>query len=143
MNPSPSGATPFDPFFASPFITHLGVEFGDYGDGWAEVILPLRPEFLNSIGTVGGGVYAALVDCALARALMTRIPPGQGMVTSDLSCRYLRSTRVGPLRGRGRVIDIGKRLALAEADIYVANTLLVKGSGAFMLVSGKTPRSMK
>jgi acyl-CoA thioesterase len=135
MNSSAPEHPPFDPTFTSPFAEGMGLRFGEYGDGWSDVWLDLRPEFINGIGFVAGGVYAAMVDFALVAAIRTQLPAAQSIMTTDITFRYLRPARSGPLRGRGKVIDIGRRIVLAEAEIFLGDMLLVKGSGSFMRVA--------
>jgi uncharacterized protein (TIGR00369 family) len=137
MNASTLDTSARNPHFTSPFVAGMGLQFGAYGYGWGEVSLELKQEFINGIGFVAGGVYAALADFAMVAAMRTQLPPSQAMMTMDLSLQYLHATRNGPLRGVGRVIDLGRRVAHAEADIFFEQQLLVKANGIFMLLEDK------
>ena len=117
----------------SPFIEHLGIQFFRLGAGGVEVRLPVTPELLNSAAMVHGGVYATLADCALAAAIHGQVPPGQMVVTLDLS--YLRAARAGVLRATARAVHVGRRTAVAEGEIWVDDVMQVKASGSFMIVS--------
>ena len=113
----------------SPFIEHLGIQFFRLGAGGVEVRLPVTPELLNSAAMVHGGVYATL-----AAAIHGQVPPGQMVVTLDLSCRYLRAARAGVLRATARAVHVGRRTAVAEGEIWVDDVMQVKASGSFMIV---------
>ena len=119
----------------SPFIEHLGIQFFRLGAGGVEVRLPVTPELLNSAAMVHGGVYATLADCALAAAIHGQVPPGQMVVTLDLSCRYLRAARAGVLRATARAVHVGRRTAVAEGEVWVDDVMQVKATGSFMIVS--------
>jgi len=123
-----------EPAIRSPFIEHLGMEFRQSDSEEVEVLLPIRPELLNSVGVVHGGVYASLADTVLGAAIYTRVPREQIALTVELSCRYLRAAREGVLHGRGRVVHLGRRTVVAEADISVDGVMQVKASGTFMLM---------
>jgi len=122
------------PRFHSPFIEHLGIEFARIGTDEVELRLPIRTEFLNSVGIVHGGVYASLVDCALSAAFYPHVGEGLRAVTLEMSCRYLKSAATGVLVARGRVLHLGRSIASSEAEILVDEVLRFKASGTFMLV---------
>jgi uncharacterized protein (TIGR00369 family) len=120
--------------FHSPFIDHLGIELAQIGTEAVELRLPIRAEFLNSVGIVHGGVYASLADCALSAAFHPHIGAGLRAITMEMSCRYLRSAAAGVLVARGRVLHLGRSTASSEAEILVDEVLRFKASGTFMLV---------
>ena len=118
----------------SPFNEHLGIEIVRLGHDEVELHLPIRPEFLNSIGIVHGGVYASLADVALATAVYARVGRGTVAITAEMSCRYLRGARAGTLVSRARVLHTGRSTAVSEAEVFVDGELQFKASGTFMLV---------
>jgi len=76
-------------------------------------------DHLNPLGTVHGGYVATLLDGAMALALQTCLDPGTPYATADLNINYLRAVQpnAGAVRAEGRVIDIGRTRALAEARL--------------------------
>jgi uncharacterized protein (TIGR00369 family) len=75
--------------------------------------------FYNPIGSVHGGYAATLLDSACGIAVHTRLAPGQGYTTLELKVSYLRglSDRSGRVRAEGRVVQMGRRAAFAEATL--------------------------
>ncbi|MBA4209081.1 MAG: thioesterase [Parvibaculum sp.] len=73
----------------------------------------------NPLGTVHGGYVATLLDGAMALALQTCLDPGTYYATTDLNINYLRGVKLnaGAVRAEGRVIDLGRSRALAEARL--------------------------
>lgn len=73
----------------------------------------------NPIGSVHGGYLAALLDSAVGCAIHAKLPAGQGYTTLELKVSYHRAVtkRTGPIRAEGKVIQLGRRAAFAEAQI--------------------------
>lgn len=74
---------------------------------------------LNPMGTVHGGWFATLLDSALGCAVHTRMAPGQGYTTAELSVNIVRALtpKVTRVRAEGKVIHCGRQLATAEARL--------------------------
>lgn len=111
----------------APIAETLGmVDFGaEAGSVWVE----LEPEHrhYNPLGTVHGGVLSTLLDTAAACSVHTTLEVGQAYTSLDLTVKFLRPASVesGRLRATGRVIQRGRRTALAEAQVTDAQGRLV------------------
>jgi len=104
-----------------------------------EVVFTLEPaEFhYNPIGSVHGGIYATLLDSACGCAVQSTLPAGTGYTSLDLSVRFLRGITVdtGRVRCAGRVVQAGRRTALAHAEITDADgRLLAEASSSCLLL---------
>ncbi|HEY7813702.1 MAG TPA: PaaI family thioesterase [Nakamurella sp.] len=97
------------------------LDFADFTVEPGTVTVELDPaEFhMNPLGTVHGGVIAALLDTACGCAVHTTLPAGTGYTSLDLNTRFLRPVRAGAGRIRcvGKVLTAGSRTATAEARI--------------------------
>jgi uncharacterized protein (TIGR00369 family) len=104
---------------APPLASTLG--FGALTVEPGRVVVELLPaEFhLNPLGTMHGGVIAALLDTACGCAVHSLLPPGVGYTSLDLSTRFLRpvTPETGPIRCVGTVLHHGRRTASAEASL--------------------------
>lgn len=54
------------------FAHMLGIELDDVKEGWAKTSLRIRPDHLNGLGTVHGGVMFTLADIAFIAAASSR-----------------------------------------------------------------------
>jgi len=108
----------------APVSDMIGMEGFSATYGTAEVSLEPRLMHYNPLGAVHGGVLATLLDTAAACAVHSTLEPGEAYTSMDLSVKFLRPVTVesGRLRATGRIIQRGRRTALAEAEI-------VDGSG--------------
>src|SRR3990167_4638345 len=91
----------------------------DVGDGSATFQGTPGPQHLNPMGTVHGGWFATLLDSALGCAVHTRMPAGRGYTTAELSVNIVRALtpKVPRVRAIGRVINCGRQLATADAQL--------------------------
>jgi uncharacterized protein (TIGR00369 family) len=104
----------------APPIHHLtGLTPIDAGAGSATFSMPASLWWQTPAGLFSAGTTAFLADAPLGSAIATGLPPGQLIVTSDLSMSYLRpaSPASGELIGRARLIHSGKRVALSEIRV--------------------------
>lgn len=90
----------------------------------------------NPMGGVHGGYAATLLDSACGIAVHSMLEAGQAFTTLELKVSYLRgmSERTGPVRAEGRVINLGRRVAFAEADIRDADGRLMATATSTLLV---------
>ncbi|GKS98291.1 PaaI family thioesterase [Acidovorax sp. SUPP3434] len=89
------------------------------GDGSAVFQGTPGAAHLNPMGTVHGGWFATLLDSALGCAVHTRMPPGRGYTTAELSVNIVKALtpKVPRVRAEGRVIHCGRQLATADARL--------------------------
>jgi len=71
------------------FLKRLGAHPVEAREGFVRVACNIDPGHANLIGLVHGGVTAALIDMAGGAAVMTLLKPGQTLVTTDLTVRFL------------------------------------------------------
>jgi uncharacterized protein (TIGR00369 family) len=93
----------------------------------------------NPMGGVHGGYAATLLDSACGIAVHSMLKPDQGFTTLELKVSYLRGMNdtTGPVRAEGRVVNIGRRVAFAEADIRDADGRLMATATSTLLVLAK------
>jgi len=102
-----------------PIASLMGFELAEVDEG--RVVFTFEPgEYLyNPIGMVHGGATATILDSAMGCAVQTLTPTGGGYTTLELKVNYVRQLVVGlgVMRCEGRVINMGRRVALAEGRI--------------------------
>lgn len=120
----------------SPIAQTLGFTLTEVGEGTVVFVAEPGEHLYNPIGVVHGGVTATLLDSAAACAVHTTLPAGTAYTSLDLSLRYLRPVRAdtGPVRAIGRVLNRGRRTALAEAELRdAADRLLAHATSTCMI----------
>jgi uncharacterized protein (TIGR00369 family) len=95
-----------------PFNGYLGIRLGDCGPGWAELLLPFRPEFVGDVRrpAIHGGVISALLDTAGGAAAMTVLEPSDRISTVDLRVDFLLPGESRDLIAKAWIIRKGNRV---------------------------------
>ena len=85
------------------------------------VVMHSTPAFrhYNPIGSVHGGYAATLLDSAMGLAVHSMLPPGTGYTTLEFKISFVRGMTkdTGAVRSEGRILNVGRRAATAEARI--------------------------
>ncbi len=73
----------------------------------------------NPIGSVHGGYAAILLDSAMGLAVHSALPQGSGYTTLEFKISFIRgmSKTSGTVRTEGKILNVGRRAATAEARI--------------------------
>jgi acyl-CoA thioesterase len=124
---------------ANPFFCLMGIEVVSVGQGNAVLRMEVRPDMLNGVGWLQGGIFTALADEAMALALYSLLSPQEGIATISESTSFIRGVRDGVLTAEGRVIKKGRRVAFAEGDVtpdQKEKGILARTSAAFAVTSG-------
>ncbi|MDY7104362.1 MAG: PaaI family thioesterase [Actinomycetota bacterium] len=85
--------------------------------GTIEVGFEATEQFLNPIGTVQGGLLAAMLDDTLGPALVATLGPATFAPTLDLQVQFHRPARPGTLVGTGRVVRRTRDIAFLAGEL--------------------------
>ena len=102
---------------ANPFFRLMGIDVGPFGKGEAMLSMQVRPDMLNGVGWLQGGLFTALCDEAMALALFTVLDEDEGIATISESTSFLQGIREGRITARGRVIKKGRSVAFLEGAV--------------------------
>ena len=102
---------------ANPFFRLMDIELGPYGGGEAVLFMPVRPDMLNGVGWLQGGLYSALTDEAMALALFTLLENGEAIATISESTSFLQGIRKGSIVARAKVVKKGRTVAFIEGKV--------------------------
>jgi len=81
--------------------------------------------FLQGHGNVQGGAVAAMLDFAMAFAVMSQLDITRTVVTANLNVSFLRAAEAGLLVAVGQVERLGKTLAFTRAQLSDAHGRLI------------------
>lgn len=97
--------------------------------GTIEVGFELDDRFLNPGGTIQGGFLAAMLDDTQGPAIFTHSRGRVYAPTIDYHVTCIRPARPGKFVGRGRVVSLGKTIAVCEAEPFDdAGELIARGT---------------
>ena len=129
---------------SAPMSELLGLRLVEVQPGRA--VWSAEPEEVhqNEGGLVHGGLASALLDTALATTVLTRLGPGTRLAGLQLGVNFLRPLKgAGPVRCEGRVVRLGRRVAVAEAELRSQSTgeLLATATSTFSVLREEDERS--
>jgi uncharacterized protein (TIGR00369 family) len=111
--------------------------------GRVVVEMPARGAALNGSGNLHGGAIATLLDvaCGMAAGTATGIDRDrQTLVTSDMHLRFLGRAKTDVVRAEGKVLRLGRQLAVVEGRVVDGdNHLVASADTSFMVVELRTP----
>ena len=79
--------------------------------------IAITPAHTQLYGTAHGGILCGMLDAAMALAILARIPVDEGCATIEMKSNFTAPGNLGELTGRGEVLTLGRRIAVARATI--------------------------
>jgi len=122
-----------------PAATLLGMELDEVEPGRTVFSMLADEVHENPMGTMHGGVVAALVDTAMGCALSSRLPADAGFTTLELKTNYVRAITqaTGRVYAEGTVVHSGGRVATTEARVTDSNgTLYAHATSTCLILRG-------
>jgi uncharacterized protein (TIGR00369 family) len=95
-----------------------GVITEEIGYGHARMRLPVRDDHLRPGGTVAGPVLMGMADALMYAVVLGMIGKVELAVTTSLNCNFLRRPKVADIIGEGRILKLGRRLAVGEVSLF-------------------------
>jgi uncharacterized protein (TIGR00369 family) len=84
-----------------------------------------REQVLNPFGYIAGGYLTVFADELLGSAIGSVLDEGELATTAELKISFLKPVAKGLVRGEGKVLRKGKRVAFIEATIKNARDEIV------------------
>lgn len=120
-----------------PIARTLGYSIDEVEDGRVTFVIEAGEHLYNPIGMVHGGVASTLLDSAMACAIHTKLPVGTAYTTVELKINFIRAitSTSGKLTCEGRIINVGRRVGLAEGTVKnAAGTLFAHGTTTCLIM---------
>ncbi|HEY5120615.1 MAG TPA: PaaI family thioesterase [Acidimicrobiales bacterium] len=91
-------------------------------------------------GTLSGPTMMLLADTAAWMAILAQIGPVLLAVTTSLHIDFLRKPQLSDLMARGRVLKLGRKLAVVEVELFSRGSreLVAKAQVTYSLPSSTT-----
>jgi uncharacterized protein (TIGR00369 family) len=103
-----------------PAAALLGMQLDEVSAGRTVFSMLADEVHENPMGTMHGGIVAALVDTAMGCALSSLLPADAGFTTLELKTNYVRAVTqaTGRIYAEGSVVHSGGRVATTEARVH-------------------------
>jgi uncharacterized protein (TIGR00369 family) len=100
-----------------PYVGLLGCRVERFEPGLVDVRLPYHELLLRPGGTVCGPAMMALADVTLYGLVLSLVGRVELAVTTDFNIHFLAKPQRGDLIGHGRILRLGRLLAVGEVTI--------------------------
>jgi uncharacterized protein (TIGR00369 family) len=109
----------FDAIVAAelPIATRFGFLLDGFDHGHAIARAPYQHDFVRPGGTIAGPVMMALADYTMYAVTLSMIGRVELAVTTNLNINFLRKPAPRDIIAEGRVLKLGKRLAVLEVTL--------------------------
>lgn len=101
-----------------PLAHGLGIRLDAIERGRAVIRIPFDNAMLRPGGTVAGPVMMAAADAAMYAVIMSELGTIKEAVTTNLNINFLRRPGPGDVIAEGRLLKLGRRLAVMEVTIH-------------------------
>jgi uncharacterized protein (TIGR00369 family) len=105
-------------FATAPFITDLGLKLVSVAPGEVHSSLVIAERHLQQDGFVHAGVQGAIADHTAGAAAASLVEAGHAILGAEFKINLLRAARGVELRCIAKVLKPGRRLIVAESEIY-------------------------
>lgn len=108
-------------------ISHLGIEFTDFGDDYIAATMPVDDRHIQPFGILHGGASAALAETlgSFGSVLCVDVSQ-QNVVGLELNMNHLRSVpQGGTVHGKATALHLGRRTHVWEIRITNQDEKLV------------------
>lgn len=114
----------------------------DLDEKWIKVGFDAKPEFLNPIGNVQGGILAAMLDDAMGPIVLA-ISKGEIFTTTiDLNVSFIRPVKPGRISVHAQITNMGKQIAFLDGKLFDADGKLCAHAKASALLTKLDPQQL-
>jgi len=100
-----------------PLVAFFKLKVDSMGRGRCVLRLPYGSEHVRPGGTISGPAQMALADACMFGVVLSMIGRVELAVTTNLNINFLRKPAETDLVADGRIIKLGKRLAVCEVSV--------------------------
>lgn len=123
------------PLTCNPAFAAMGAVLVEGAPGDVLVSFEAGEATAQGNGVVSGGTLAAMLDGAMAVAVLSALKPGQTCSTISLNVNMLRPGRIGRLYVRAGVEKLGGRVAFVHAQLLSEDRVpLATGSSSLAVI---------
>ena len=116
-----------------PMAAESGAYLNTIEQGTAEMILPYNDNSVRPGGSISGPHMMMLADLCMYAVVLSMIGAVKLAVTTNFNINFLRKPRACDLIARGKIIKLGKRLAIIEVSIFSDEDIVAHATGTYSI----------
>lgn len=132
-------------FGVAPMQALMNMHLVEAEDGLVVFAAVPEEKHYNPRGTVHGAFAVEVLDSAMGLAVFTKLPAGSGQTTVEFKLNFVRpmSARTGEVRGEGRVIHAGRRIATADGRLLDNRDRIIAHGSTTCMIFPADPEQQK
>lgn len=113
----------------------VGLSLEQVNNGHAIMRLPYDERSVRPGGTISGPHMMLLADACMFAVVLSMIGDVKLAVTTNLNINFLRKPSQSDLLAEGKIIKLGKRLAVIEVSLFTAddNEIVAHATGTYSI----------
>lgn len=113
----------------------VGLSLEQINKGHAIMRLPYDERSVRPGGTISGPHMMLLADACMFAVVLSMIGDVKLAVTTNLNINFLRKPSQSDLLAEGKIIKLGKRLAVIEVSLFTAddNEIVAHATGTYSI----------
>lgn len=116
-----------------PWGADAGLILEEVNRGWAVMTLPYQQKSTRPGGTISGPSMMMLADACMYAVVLSMLGEVKLAVTTNLNINFLRKPSETDLRAEGKIIKLGKRLAVIEVSVYSEDDIVAHATGTYSI----------
>ncbi len=116
-----------------PSAADYGIYLRSIEHGEAELVLPYSDHSLRPGGTIAGPFMMMLADVCMFAVVLSLLGEIKLAVTTSFNINFLRKPSNTDLVARGKIIKLGKRLAVVEVSIFSEEEIVAHATGTYSI----------
>lgn len=130
-----------------PIMDTLGWQFRSFDAERQEITVEMhaKPEFLNPVGQVHGGMLAAMLDETVSTGLAATLGAGEFAPTIEMKVNFIAPAKAGTIIGTARLVSKGRSISFLAGELRDVDGALVATATATskMQTAQKSIESLK
>lgn len=118
-----------------PLAVDFDIALENISNGEAVMRLPYNPRSIRPGGSISGPHMMMLADACMYAVVLSMIGEVKLAVTTNFNINFLRKPSKSDLLAEGKIIKLGKRLAIMEVRILTSdkNKLVAHATGTYSI----------
>ena len=116
-----------------PWAVDAGIELHSIEYGKVTLGLPYQERSIRPGGSISGPHMMMLADACMYAVVLSMIGKVELAVTTSFNINFLRKPSESDLSAEGKIIKLGKRLAVLEVSLFSKEDIVAHATGTYSI----------
>jgi uncharacterized protein (TIGR00369 family) len=116
-----------------PWAADAGIELRSIDYGKVTLGMPYQERSIRPGGSISGPHMMMLADATMYAVVLSMVGKAELAVTTSFNINFLRKPTESDLTAEGKIIKLGKRLAVLEVSIFSKEEIVAHATGTYSI----------